>query len=114
MQLFSTKHKVFWAVFLSAAAVWVVLANSGLQRRANASRAAQLLHTLVAADPRFRNVEIHYFTAGAVGLGGSVSSTNDLRDLQRLIDKTELPARPSIGVRVDSSSPGLASEPAAK
>ena len=102
MQLFSTKHKVFWAVFLTAAAVWMALANSGLQRREHARRTADLLRPILAGDPRFQKVAVAVSTAGTVGLLGSVSSTNDLRDLQRLIDQTELPSRPSIGVRVIS------------
>jgi hypothetical protein len=114
MQLFSTKHKVFWAVFLAVVAVCFASAISGRQRRANAWRAVEMLRPIVAADTRFQKVEVLYSTAGSVGVVGTVSSTNDLRDLQRLIDKTELPARPSVGVRIDSNPPDIMPEATAK
>lgn len=103
MQLFSTKHKLFWVVFLAAAAVCFALAFSGRLRRDHAMRAQELLRPIIAADTRFQNVQVAYGTTGVVILIGSVSSTNDLWALHLLVDKTELPSRPAIAVRVDSN-----------
>ena len=102
MQLFGTKHKMFWAVFLTAAAVCAALTVPGRLRRRHAWHTIELISPIIAADTRFQNVHVAYGTIGEAILEGSVASTNDLGALQQLVDKTELPSRPAIAVRVIS------------
>ena len=105
MRLFSTKHKVFWLVFLAAVVVCFALAVLGLHRREVARQTADILRPLIAADSRFQRVVIAVATNARVILEGSVNSDRDLSALRQLVEQAHVPLQPIFGVRVENHPP---------
>jgi hypothetical protein len=103
MELFSTQHKVFWLVFLIAAGICLALALSGMHHRRIAAQTADILRPMLASDTRFQKVVVALATNARVYLEGSVDSAADLEALRRLVEQTQLPSQPAIGVRVDTN-----------
>jgi hypothetical protein len=105
MRFFSTQHKLFWLVFLTAVSVCFVIALSGLHRHRNAGRTADILRPMLASDTRFQKVVVALATNARVYLEGSVNSAADLEALHRLVEQTKLPSQPAFSVRIDSNPP---------
>ena len=90
-------------VFLLVAGVCLVLALSGLHRRREAGRTAQILRSLLASDVRFQKVTVSSSTNARVYLHGSVASGDDRQALRTLVEQAHLPVGPGISVEVDST-----------
>jgi hypothetical protein len=100
MKIFSTQHKVFWAIFLAAATVCLALALSGLHKHHTARNTADMLRAIIASETRFQKISVVLGTNAQVYLEGSVNSVLDLEALHRLVEQAQLPIQPAFSVRV--------------
>lgn len=98
-QLLKSRRVAFWALFIVVASICFALAISGRVRRQNAGQSAEILRPLLAADPRFKNIQVSCGTNGRVYLRGEVASQDDLFALRDLVMQAHLPSQPVFSVR---------------
>ncbi len=98
-QLLKSRRAALWALFIVVASICFALANSGRVRRHKAGQTAEILRPLLAADSRFKNIQVSCGTNGRVYLRGVVASKEDLFALRDLIVQAHLPSQPVFAVR---------------
>lgn len=93
----------FWFVFLLLTVVCFGYLYPGYAKRATARRTILLLQPMLAADERFRSIQVSYATSGDAILHGDVRSSADLDALRGLVARADLPSAPVFHVTATNS-----------